>query len=199
MIIHDFSSILEKQTRPDIGLVLPILSSLPISNAGVTQKHSKKSLVKYSKACVMNQNILVSLKGHSMWNHLTLPIWHGFCLNFVRRMYLSKNKNPENFITLSCVVQKYDHLKYRPFSLEIKPLKFLSFWNCFYSAIFNKKHLKFGLVIHLHEIIPKPMNLAKTFIRHICSGELKLSKLLLRCFPFHFQRAISWQGKIQMC
>ena len=95
--------------------------------------------------------------------------------------------------------RNYDHLKHGSFSLDTKPLKFLSFSNCFYSAIFNRKHLKFALVIHFHEIIPKAMYLAKNFIRHVCGGELKLSKLLLRCFSFHFQRVISWKGKIQMC
>ena len=92
--------------------------------------------------------------------------------------------------------RNYDHLKYGPFDLDTKPLKFLSFWNWFYSAIFNRKHLKFGLVNHFHEIIPKTMYLAKNFIRHFCGKQLKFSKLMLSCFSFHFQRAISWQGKI---
>ena len=92
--------------------------------------------------------------------------------------------------------RNYDHLKYGLFGLDTKPLKFLLFWNCFYSASFNWKHLKFGLVSHFHEIIPKTMNLAQNFIRHFCNGELKLSKLMPQCFSFHFQRAISWQGKI---
>ena len=97
----------------------------------------------------------------------------------------------------------YDQLKYGPFSLNTKPLKFLSFWSCFYSAIFhsvifNRKHIKFGLAIHFHTIFKK-MYLAKNFIKQVCDGVLKLSKLLLWCFSFHFQRAISWQEKIQMC
>ena len=34
------------------------------------------------------------------------PDHHGFCWIFVRWMYLSRNENPENFITCSCAVQK---------------------------------------------------------------------------------------------
>ena len=46
----------------------------------------------------------------------------------------------------------YDQLKYGPFCLYTKPLKVLSFWSWFYSAIFNRKYLKFGLTIHFHTI-----------------------------------------------
>ena len=93
--------------------------------------------------------------------------------------------------------RNYDHLKYGPFNLYTEPLKFLSFWNCVYSVIFNMKHLKFALIIHFYKIIPKTMCLAQNFIKHVCGGELKLSKLLLQCFSFHFQIAISWKDKIK--
>ena len=92
-----------------------------------------------------------------------------------------------------------DHLKYATFSLDTEPLKFLALWNCFYSAIFNRKHLKFGLVIHFHKIISKTMYLAKNFMKQVCVWGLKLLKLLLWCFSFNFQRAISWERKIQIC
>ena len=95
--------------------------------------------------------------------------------------------------------RNYDHLKYGHFSLNTKPLVFLAFWNCFYSAIFNRKHLKFGLAIHFCTMISKTMYLAKHFIKQVCGGVLKLTKLPLKCFSFHFQRAISWQGKYQIC
>ena len=77
-------------------------------------------------------------------------------------------------------------------------------WNfCHFETAFIQPpligdYLKFELVIHFYKIFPKTMYLAKNLIRHFCGGKLKLSKLLL-CFSFHFQRAISWQGKIQMC
>ena len=52
---------------------------------------------------------------------------HGFCWNFV--------------------TWNHDHTKHEPFSLNNESLKFLSFWNCFYSAIYNKKHQKFWLAV----------------------------------------------------
>ena len=51
--------------------------------------------------------------------------------------------------------RNYDHQKYGSFSLDTKPLKFLAFWNCFYSAIFNRKYMKFGLAIHFHTMLLK--------------------------------------------
>ena len=96
--------------------------------------------------------------------------------------------------------RNYYHLRYGPFSLDTEPLKFLAFWNCFfYSAIFHRKQLIFGPAIHFHTIISKAMYIAKNFIKQVCGGVLRLLKLLLLCFPLHFQRAISWQGKIQTC
>ena len=88
----------------------------------------------------------------------------------------------------------YDERKYGPFSLNTKPLNFLPFWSCFYSVIFhsvifNRKRIKLGLAIHFHTIFKK-MYLAKLFIKQVCGGVLKLSKLLLLCFSFHFQRAL---------
>ena len=126
------------------------------------------------------------------------PDPHGFCWIFVRWMYLSRNENPENFI-VHVQFRNYDHLKYGPFSLDTELLKFLAFWNCLYSVIFNRKHLKFGLAIHFHTVISKTIYLAKMFIKQVCDGVLELSKLLLWCFSFLFQRALSWQGKIQIC
>ena len=74
-------------------------------------------------------------------------------------------------------------------------MKFLPFSNFqtngFYSAIFNRKKVQFLLAIHFHEIIQDKMYLAKKFIKEVSGGMLKLTKLLLQCFPFHFQRAIS--------
>ena len=66
------------------------------------------------------------------------------------------------------------------------PLKFLVFWNCFYSAIFNRKHLKFGQAIHFHTNL-KTMYLVKNFIKQVCGRMLKLLKLLLWCFPSIFR------------
>ena len=86
--------------------------------------------------------------------------------------------------------RNYDHLKYEPFSLDTKPLKFLAFWNCFYSTIFNRKHLKFGLAIYSHTIL-KTIYLAKNFTKQVCGGKLKFLKLLFWCFSFHFQRTVS--------
>ena len=124
------------------------------------------------------------------------PDPHGFSWNFVRWiMYPSRNENPENFIILSCAVQKLWPTEMWSFTLDTKPLNFFSFWSCFYSAIFNRKHLKFGLAIHFHMIISKKIYLAKNFMKQVCAGVLKLPNLPL-CFSLHFQRAISWQGKI---
>ena len=58
--------------------------------------------------------------------------------------------------------RNYDHLIHGLFSLDTKPLKYLAFWNCFYSAIFKRKHLKFGLGIQFHTITSKMMYSAKT-------------------------------------
>ena len=124
------------------------------------------------------------------------PDTHGFCWNFVRWIYLSRNEPPEVITSNHVWFRNYDHLKYGLFSLDTK---LLALWNCFYSTIFNRKHLKFGLAIHFHIIISKTMYLTKKFIRQVCGGVLKLLKLRLWCFSFHFQRAISWQEKIQMC
>ena len=95
--------------------------------------------------------------------------------------------------------RNYDHPKYGSFSLDTKPLKLLAFWNCFYSAIFNRKHMKFGLAIHFHTILLKAMHLAEEFIKQVYGKVLKFSKLPLWCSSFHFQRAQSSQGKIQIC
>ena len=125
------------------------------------------------------------------------PDPHGFSWNFVRWiMHPSRNENPENFIILSCAVQKLWPTEMWSFTLDTKPLNFFSFWSCFYSAIFNRKHLKFGLAIHFHMIISKKIYLAKNFMKQVCAGVLKLPNLPLWCFSLHFQRAISWQGKI---
>ena len=51
--------------------------------------------------------------------------------------------------------RNYDHLKYGPCSMDTEPLKFLAFWNCFYSPFFDRKHQKFGLAIHFHTIMSK--------------------------------------------
>ena len=95
--------------------------------------------------------------------------------------------------------RNYDHQKYGPFSLDTEPLKFSAFWNCFYSVIFDRKHVKFGLTVHFHTTISNTVYLAATFIKQVCGGVLKLSQLPLSCFFFHFHRAISWQEKIQIC
>ena len=136
-----------------------------------------------------------------MWNYLNFkkkfpPDPHGFCSNFVRWMDPSRNKNPENLITLSCAVQKLWPPEVWTLWPGYQTIKISVILKLFYSATCNKKHLKFGLVNHFHEIIPKTMYLAKKILRDFCGGELKLSKLLLRCFSFHFQRAVSWKDKI---
>ena len=81
--------------------------------------------------------------------------------------------------------RNYDHQKYGSFSLDTKPLKFLAFWNCFYSAIFNRKHLKFGLVIHFHKIISKTMYLAKTFLKQVW-WSAKIVKITTQIFFLPF-------------
>ena len=75
-------------------------------------------------------------------------------------------------------LRNYEHLKHGPFSLDTEPSKFLAFWNCFYSVILNRKHLKFGLAIYFHTIISKTVYLAKSVIKQVCGGVLKLLKLL---------------------
>ena len=83
--------------------------------------------------------------------------------------------------------RNYDHLKYGPFGLDTKPLKFLSFWNCFYSAIFNRKHLKFGLIIYFHKMIPKTMCLDQDFIKHVFGGAgAKIIKVIASMFFLPF-------------
>ena len=72
--------------------------------------------------------------------------------------------------------RNYDHQKYGPFSLDFEPLKFLPFWNCFCSAIFNMKHLKFGLAIHFHTIISKTIYLANNSIKKVCGAGLASKK-----------------------
>ena len=51
----------------------------------------------------------------------------------------------------------------------------------------------------LHTNFKKKLCLAKYYIKNICGIVLKLLTFLLWCFSFFFQRAINWQGKIQIC
>ena len=125
------------------------------------------------------------------------PDPHGFSWNFVMWIvYPSRNENPENFIILSRAVQKLWPTEIWSFYPRYQTINFFLFWSCFYSDIFNRKHLKFGLAIHFHTIISKKIYLAKNFMKQVCAGVLKLPNLPLWCFSLHFQRAISWQGKI---
>ena len=145
---------------------------------------------------------LNSWLGHSMWNYLTLPTWPPI-ISIVE--ILSDECIHQEMKTLKILslyhmwFRNFDHLKYGPFSLDTEPLKFLAFWNCFYSVIFDRKHMKFGLTVHFHTIISNTVYLAATFIKQVCGGVLKLSQLPFSCFFFHFHRAISWEGKIQIC
>ena len=128
--------------------------------------------------------------GHSMWNHLTLPTWPSWILFKFSGEFIHQETKIFEILSLYHVwFRNYHHLKYGPFSLDTEPLKFLSFLNCFYLVIFNRKHVKFELVVHFHKIIPKIMYLAKHFIRHVCGGEWRLSKLLLQCFFHPFSKS----------
>ena len=105
----------------------------------------------------------------STWNHLTLLTRHPWILL--------------NFCQVHLSIKKWKSWKFYPFikfdskimttwnmdlfSLDTKPLKFLSFWNCFYSATFNRNHRKFGLTIYFHTLISKAIYLAKNFIKQV--------------------------------
>ena len=118
-----------------------------------------------------------------MWNHLTFPTWPPWVLLKFCQVNVSvkKWKSWKCYHFILCVSEIIT--TYGSFIAWIpKPLKILSFWNCFYSAIFNMKHLKFGLVIHFYNIIPKKIYLTKNTIKYVC-------------FSFYFQRAVSWQSK----
>ena len=85
--------------------------------------------------------------------------------------------------------RNYDHLKYGPFSLDTEPVKFWAFWNCFYSAIFNRKHLKFGLAIHFHPIISKTMYLAKKIYKTNLWWSAKIAKIIALMFFLPFSES----------
>ena len=129
----------------------------------------------------------------STWNHLTLLTRHPWILL--------------NFCQVHLSIKKWKSWKFYPFikfdskimttwnmdlfNLDTKPLKFLSFWNCFYSAIFNRKlglaKLIFRLGIHFHEIIPNKIYLAKKILKHICGGVLNCQNCCSSVFPSFFR------------
>ena len=142
----------------------------------------------------------MNLLGHSMWNPLNFkkfPTWPSWILfKFVRWMHPSKNEIPENVIILLCATQK------------LWPPELWTLWSG-YQTIKIFVILRLLLFSYFLQETPeiwtgksfswdssKPMYLTQNFIRHFCGRELKLSKLLLRCFSFHFQIAISWKSKI---
>ena len=94
-----------------------------------------------------------------MWNHLKFKNFPPDSMNFVEILFSECIHQGIKILKILSLYRlrfrNYDRLKYGPCSRDPEPLKFLSFWNCFYSAILNRKHLKFGLAIHLHEMISK--------------------------------------------
>ena len=90
--------------------------------------------------------------GHSMWNHLNFKISHLTLIDFFKILSGEGMHQEMKILKILSVyhmqLRYHEHLKYGPFSLDTKPLFFLSFLNYFYSAIFKMKHLKFGLAIH---------------------------------------------------
>ena len=91
-----------------------------------------------------------------MWNHLKFKNFPPDSMDFVEILSSKCIHQEIKILKIYRVLfRNYDRRKYGHCSLDTEPLKFLSFWNCFYSAIFNRKHLKFGLAIHFHEMISK--------------------------------------------
>ena len=80
--------------------------------------------------------------------------------------------------------QNYDHLNYGPSSLDNKPLQFMTFWNCSYSASFNSKHQKFWMGIHFLEVFTTKNLFNENFENYASGGVLKLSNWPLQYF-FH--------------
>ena len=88
--------------------------------------------------------------------------------------------------------QNYDCLNYRPFSLDSKPLQFMLFWNCSYSANFNSKHLKCWMGTHFLEVFHTKNLFSENFENCTCGGGLQLLNWPLQYFFLHFQWAITW-------
>ena len=109
---------------------------------------------------------------------------------------LKKWKSSKLYHFITCGSEIMTTWSYGPFSMGTEPLKFLAFWNCFYSAIFNRKQLQFGLAIHFHTIISKNNVFSQTFYKTSLWWSAKIAKITALMFFFHFQRAISWQEKI---
>ena len=82
--------------------------------------------------------------------------------------------------------QNYDHLNYGPSSLDNKPLQFMAFWNCSYSASFNSKHLKFWMGTHFLEVFT-----TKSFWKLHLWWSAKIFKLTTSIFFSRFQWAIT--------
>ena len=87
--------------------------------------------------------------------------------------------------------QNYDRLNYGSSSLDNKPLQFMAFWNCSYSASFNSKHLKFWMGTHFLEVFTTKNLFSENFENYTCGGVLKLSNWPLQYFFSHFQWAIT--------
>ena len=87
--------------------------------------------------------------------------------------------------------QNYDHLNYGSSSLDKKPLLFMAFWNCPYSASFNSKHQKFWMGIHFLEVFTTKNLFNENFENYASGGVLKLSNWPLQYFFSHFQWAIT--------
>ena len=119
------------------------------------------------------------------------PDPHGFCWYFVKSMYPSRNENPENFISYHETFQNYDRMNYGPSSLDNKPLQFMAFWNCCYSARFNSKHLKFWMGTHFLEVFTAKNLFRENLKNCTCGGVLKLSNWSLQFFLSHLQWAIT--------
>ena len=76
-------------------------------------------------------------------------------------------------------------------SLDNKPLQFMAFWNCCYSARFNSKHLKFWMGTHFLEVFTAKNLFRENLKNCTCGGVLKLSNWSLQFFLSHLQWAIT--------
>ena len=92
---------------------------------------------------------------------------------------LKKWKSSKLYHFITCGSEIMTTWSYGPFSMGTEPLKFLAFWNCFYSAILTGSNCKLDWQFIFTQLFQKTMYLAKSFIKQVCGGVLKLVKLLL--------------------
>ena len=133
--------------------------------------------------------------GHSMLNQPTLPPWPTWIFLI--------------FCQVSVPIKKWKSWKFYllimkgfkimtawtmdpPSSLDNKPLQFMAFWNCSYSASFNSKHLKFWMGTHFLELFTTKNLFSENFENYTCDGVQKLSNWPLQYFcHILFQWAIT--------